>query len=42
MFNEFPEFVLVMAEENFIQGYKQAMADIESWNNAQVENEEDE
>jgi len=39
---EFPEFVVVMAEENFIQGYKQAMADIESWNNAQVENEEDE
>lgn len=39
---EFPEFVLVMAEENFIQGYKQAMADVESWNNAQVENEEDE
>lgn len=39
---EFPEFVLVMAEENFIQGYKQAMADVESWNRQQVDNEEDE
>jgi hypothetical protein len=28
--DEFPEFVMVMAEENFIQGYKQAFADIES------------
>jgi restriction endonuclease Mrr len=27
---EFPEFVVVMAEENFIQGYKQAFADMES------------
>lgn len=26
---EFPEFVVVMAEENFIQGYKQAFADME-------------
>ena len=26
---EFPEFVIVMAEENFIQGYKQAFADME-------------
>lgn len=30
--DEFPEFILVMAEENFIQGYKQALADMESWN----------
>lgn len=28
--DEFPEFVMVLAEENFIQGYKQAFADIES------------
>lgn len=26
---EFPEFIVVMAEENFIQGYKQAFADME-------------
>ena len=26
---EFPEFVVVMAEENFIQGYKQAFVDME-------------
>lgn len=30
---EFPEFVLVMAEKNFLQGYKQAFSDIEKWNN---------
>lgn len=29
--DEFPEFVLVVAEENFIQGYKQAFVDMESW-----------
>jgi hypothetical protein len=27
---EFPEFVLALAEENFIRGYKQAIADVES------------
>jgi hypothetical protein len=27
--NEFPEFLLVVAEENWIRGYKQAMLDIE-------------
>jgi hypothetical protein len=27
---EFPEFLMVIAEENFIRGYKQAFADIES------------
>lgn len=27
---EFPEFVVVMAEENFIQGYKQAFVDMET------------
>lgn len=40
--DEFPEFVLVMAEENFINGYKQAMNDVENWNRKQVENEENE
>ena len=28
--DEFPEFVLAVAEENFIRGYKQAFADLES------------
>jgi len=28
--DEFPDFLMVVAEENFIQGYKQAFADIES------------
>ena len=27
---EFPEFLMVVAEENFIRGYKQAVADIEA------------
>ncbi len=27
---EFPEFLMVVAEENFIRGYQQAFADIES------------
>lgn len=40
--DEFPDFILVMAEENFIQGYKQALADVESWNRSQLENKEDE
>lgn len=28
--NEFPEFLMVVAEENFIRGYEQALADVES------------
>jgi hypothetical protein len=40
--DEFPEFILALAEENFIQGYKQAMVDVESWNAAQQEQKEDE
>ncbi len=27
--NEFPEFLLVVAEENFIRGYEQALNDVE-------------
>lgn len=27
---EFPEFLMAVAEENFIRGYKQAISDIES------------
>ena len=29
MATEFPEFLLPLAEENFIRGYQQAMLDIE-------------
>lgn len=32
---EFPEFVLVVAEENFIRGYKQALEDMDKFNSAQ-------
>lgn len=28
--SEFPEFVLALAEENFIRGYEQALVDVES------------
>ena len=27
---EFPEFLMVVAEENFIRGYEQAIADVEA------------
>jgi hypothetical protein len=30
MSKEFPEFLLAVAEENFIRGYEQALADVES------------
>lgn len=30
MASEFPEFLLPMAEENFIRGYSQALADIDA------------
>lgn len=29
MAEDFPEFLLVIAEENFIRGYQQAMSDLE-------------
>ena len=29
---EFPEFVMVVAEENFIRGYEQALTDVDSIN----------
>ena len=32
---EFPEFVLVVAEENFIRGYKQALEDMDNFNSSQ-------
>jgi hypothetical protein len=34
---QFPEFVLALAEENFIRGYKQAITDLDSYANQQVE-----
>ena len=37
MAEEFPEFILAIAEENFIRGYKQAMHD-----NSLVKGEQDE
>lgn len=30
--DEFPEFVLAMAEQNFLQGYRQAFKDMEKMN----------
>ena len=37
MAEEFPEFLLVVAEENFFRGYEQALADLqEAQNNEQV------
>lgn len=35
--DEFPEFVLAVAEENFIRGYKQAFVDMESVGESQEE-----
>jgi hypothetical protein len=29
---EFPEFLIVVAEENYIRGYEQALNDVESYN----------
>jgi hypothetical protein len=40
---EFPEFVLAVAEENFVRGYQQALTDVEvgrkAWEEEQQENE---
>ena len=37
---EFPEFVLPLAEENFIRGYNQALFDVDQGNKAMQELEE--
>jgi len=37
MMKQFPEFVLAIAEENFIRGYKQALFDVEYTNNLEEE-----
>ena len=34
MAKEFPEFLLIIAEENFIRGYQQGLADMEAANAA--------
>ena len=43
--NEFPEFVLAVAEENFVRGYQQALTDVEigrrAWEEEQQDNEQD-
>lgn len=39
--DEFPEFVLAMAEQNFLQGYKQAFKDMEKWNKKVSKQERD-
>ena len=42
---EFPEFVLAVAEENFVRGYRQALTDVEvgrkAWEEEQQENEQE-
>ena len=42
--NEFPEFVLAVAEENFVRGYQQALTDVEvgrkAWEEEQQKNEQ--
>ena len=43
--NEFPEFVLAVAEENFVRGYQQALTDVEigrqAWEEEQQKNEQE-
>jgi hypothetical protein len=39
MANEFPEFLMLVAEENWIRGYKQALVDVDYGQTAQ-KNEE--
>ena len=34
---EFPDFVMAIAEENWIRGYKQALQDLDSYRTAQME-----
>jgi len=41
MAEEFPEFLLLIAEENFLRGYNQAFLDIENYKQNKQENEQD-
>ena len=38
---EFPEFVLAVAEENWIRGYEQALADVDTGKQIAEENQEE-
>ncbi len=38
MAKEFPEFILALAEENFIRGYQQALNDVDSASKIEKEN----
>lgn len=40
MAEEFPEFLLLVAEENFIRGYKQALEDVEEFNKNKMQGTE--
>ena len=40
MANEFPEFILALAEENFLRGYEQGLADVETGMKLRSANEE--
>jgi hypothetical protein len=40
MMKEFPEFLMVIAEENFIRGYQQAFADLEEHQKQQQETQQ--
>jgi len=42
MADEFPEFMLVLAEDNFSQGYKQALSDVEKYNKQRMNSLENE
>jgi hypothetical protein len=37
---EFPEFLMVVAEENFMRGYEQALNDVENYNKVIKENDQ--
>jgi hypothetical protein len=37
---EFPEFLMLVAEENFLRGYQQALVDLENFNNNEKQNTE--
>ena len=41
MSEEFPEFLLVIAEENFFRGYEQALADLQEAHNHEQLNQQD-
>ena len=42
MVEEFPEFVMALAEENWIRGYHQALADVDAGREAELAEQENE